>query len=190
MTMKFIRLPALIALSLFVALPGRTQTTPNQLTPDAVEAVSLEPVIIEIVPITGTLKESVVVLSARQLVWLGRQGVDDRRFQAANISVAFLRNDATGDVKMTFAAQVSSFGYRPVDEAKLNVIVRTKTGASIHSWNFGLSIRCADKGRPLAPISHNVPSDIAANVFNNVGTVEIAEYREPGYPRVMARRCP
>ena len=189
MTIKFVRLPALIALSLFVVLPARMQTTtPNQLTPDAAEAVSLELIVFEIVPITGTLKES--VQKGQELVWLGGQGANDRRFQATNISVAFLRNDATGDVKMTFAAQVSSFGYRPVDEAKLNVIVRTKTGASIHSWNFGLSIRCADKGRPVAPMSHNVPSDITANVFNNVGTVEIADYREPNYPRVMARRCP
>jgi hypothetical protein len=186
---NIIRLPALIAVSLFVALPARAQTTtPNQLTPDAADAVSFEPVIFEIAPITGTLKES--VQKGQQLVWLGRQGANDRRFQATNISVAFLRNDANSDVKMTFAAQVSSFGYRPVDEAKLNVIVRTRTGASIHSWNFGLSIRCADKGRPVAPISHNVPSDIAANVFNNVGTVEIADYREPNYPRVIARRCP
>jgi len=186
---NIIRLPALIAVSLFVALPARAQTTtPNQLTPDAADAVSLEPVIFEIVPITGTLKES--VQKGQQLVWLGRQGVDDRRFQAANISVAFLRNDATGDVKMTFAAQVSSFGYRPVDEAKLNVIVRTKSGAAIDSWNFGISVRCADKDRPLAPVTHDVPNDIAANVFTNVGAVEIADYREPNHPRVRVRRCP
>ena len=75
--MKLIRFPALIALSLFVALPARTQTPPNQLTPDAADAVSLEPVIFEIVPITGTLKES--VQKGQQLVWLGRQGANDRR---------------------------------------------------------------------------------------------------------------
>jgi hypothetical protein len=43
--------------------------------------------------------------------------------------------------------------------------------------------------RALAPVTHEVPSDIAANVFTNVGTVEIGEYREPNYPRVMVRRC-
>jgi len=90
---------------------------------------------------------------------------------------------------MTFAANVSSFGYRPVDEARLNVIVRTKSGAAIHSWNFGISVRCADKDRPLAPVTHDVPNDIAANVFTNVGTVEIADYREPNHPRVRVRRC-
>ena len=91
---------------------------------------------------------------------------------------------------MTFAGRVSSLGYRPVDEAKLNVIVNTKSGASIYSWNFDISVRCSDRNRPLAPVTHEVPGEIAANVFTNVGTVEIADYREPNYPRVMARRCP
>ena len=91
---------------------------------------------------------------------------------------------------MTFAGQVSSLGYRPVDEAKLNVIVRTKSGAAIHSWSFDISVRCSDNNRPLTPVSHELPSDIAANVFTNVGSVVIADYREPNYPRVMARRCP
>src|SRR6516162_4726899 len=183
MTIKLARRAALVALSLLVAWPGRTQTiTQNQTTPDRVETVSLEPAVLEIAPITGTLK-------GQQLVWFGKEDAKDRRFQAANMSVAFLRNEATGGVKMTFAANVSSFGYRPVDEAKLNVIVRTKSGAAIHSWNFGISVRCADKDRPLAPVTHDVPNDIAANVFTNVGTVEIADYREPNHPRVRVRRC-
>jgi len=189
MTIKLARRAALVALSLLVAWPGRTQTTTqNQTTPDPVETVSLEPAILEIAPITGTLKES--VQKGQQLVWFGKEDPKDRRFQAANMSVAFLRNEATGGVKMTFAANISAFGYRPVDEAKLNVIVRTKSGAAIHSWNFGISVRCADKDRPLAPVTHDVPNDIAANVFTNVGAVEIADYREPNHPRVRVRRCP
>jgi hypothetical protein len=91
-----------------------------------VETVSLEPAMLEIAPITGTLKES--VQKGQQLVWFGKGDPNDRRFQATNMSVAFLRNEATGGVKMTFAANISAFGYRPVDEAKLNVIVRTKSG--------------------------------------------------------------
>ena len=35
-----------------------------------------------------------------------------------------------------------------------------------------------------------VPNDIAANLFNNVGTVEISEYREPNAPILTARQCP
>jgi hypothetical protein len=91
---------------------------------------------------------------------------------------------------MTFAGRVSSLGYRPVGEAKMNVIVRTKSGVSIYSCNFDLSVRCSDNNRSVAPVSHEVPRDIAANVFTNVGSVEIADYREPNYPRMMARRCP
>jgi hypothetical protein len=78
----------------------------------------------------------------------------------------------------------------PGREAKLNVIVRTKGGASIHSWSFGISVRFVDNNRPLGPLTQEVPSNIAANAFTNVGAVEIAEYREPNYPRVMVRRCP
>ena len=71
----------------------------------------------------------------------------------------------------------------------MNIIVRTKGGASIYSWSFGLSVRCSDNNRP-APLTEKVPSDVAANVFANVGTVEIAEYREPNLPTVKVRRCP
>ena len=58
MTIKLARRAALVALSLLVASPGRAQTTTqNQITPDPVETVSLEPAVLEIAPITGTLKE-------------------------------------------------------------------------------------------------------------------------------------
>jgi len=33
-----------------------------------------------------------------------------------------------------------------------------------------------------------VPNDIAPNLFNSVGTVEISEYREPNSPILTARR--
>jgi hypothetical protein len=189
MTINLTRRTALIGFSTFVALPVHAQTTPpSEPIPDAVESVSLEqPAVFEITPITGTLKET--VQKGQQLIWRGK-GPNDRRFQVTDISVAFLRNEGGGEVKMTFAGHVSSLGYRPVDEAKLNVIVRTKGGASIHSWSFGISVRCADNKRPLAPLAQELPSDIAANVFINVGAVEIAEYREPNHPRMMVRRCP
>jgi hypothetical protein len=183
------RCTVLIGLSTFLALPVRAQTTaPGGPTPDAVESVSLEqPAIFEITSISGTLKET--VQQGQQLIWRGRGSPNDRRFQVTNISVAFLRDGTAGEVKMTFAGDISSLGYRPVDEAKLNLIVRTKGGASIYSWSFGLSVRCSDSNRP-APLTEKVPSDVAANVFANVGTVEIAEYREPNLPTVKVRRCP
>ena len=189
MTINLTRRTALIGLSSFVASRVRAQTNPpSNSTPDAAESVSLEaPAVFDITPTTGTLKET--VQKGQQLIWRGKEP-NDRRFQVTDISVAFLRNERGGEVKMTFAGQVSSLGYRPVDEAKLNVIVRTKSGAAIHSWSFDISVRCSDNNRPLTPVRHEVPSDIAANLFTNVGSVVIADYREPNYPRVMARRCP
>ena len=189
MTINLTRRTALIGLSSFVASRVRAQTnSPSNSTPDAAEPVSLEaPAVLDITPTTGTLKET--VQKGQQLIWRGK-GPNDRRFQVTDISVAFLRNEGGGEVKMIFAGRVSSLGYRPVDEAKLNVIVRTKSGASIYSCNFDISVRCSDNNRLFAPVSHEVPRDIAANVFTNVGSVEIADYREPNYPRVMARRCP
>lgn len=174
-----------MALATFVALSARAQT---QTTPEGVESVSLEPATFDITPISGSLKET--RQNGQRLNWHGKGGPDDRRFQITNISVAFLRNEATGEVKMTFVGDVSSLGYRPVDEAKLNVIVRTRGGSSIYSWSIGISVRCADKDRPLTLVNQDVPSDVAATVFSNVGAVEIAEYRDPKYPPVQARRCP
>jgi hypothetical protein len=187
--MDLARRAALIGLSILVGLPVRAQTTDTGgPTPDAVESVTLEqPAIFEIRSTTGTLKET--VQKGQQLTWRGKGGSEDRRFQVGNISVAFLRNEATGELKMTFAGNASSLGFRPLDEARLNIIVRTKAGASIHSWSLGVSIKCADYDQPLAPLTHEVPSDIAANVFTNVGSVEIAERRDPNLRRVMVRRC-
>ena len=67
----------------------------------------------------------------------------------------------------------------PEGDPKVEVIIRTRDGASIYSWTVGFSVRCADANRPLPPLSHAVPNDIAPNLFNSVGTVEISEYREP-----------
>ena len=74
-------------------------------------------------------------------------------------------------------------------DAKLNVIVRAKGGASLHSWNFDISVKCADKDRPLTPLTHDVPNDVVANVFSNVSTIEIAEPADPTYRGVSVQRC-
>ena len=75
-------------------------------------------------------------------------------------------------------------------QAKVEVIIRTRGGASIYSWTVGLSVRCADTNRPLPPLSQTVLNDIAPNLFNAVGTVEISEYREPNSPILAGRQCP
>jgi hypothetical protein len=92
-------------------------------------------------------------------------------------------------VKITFAGHVSAFGWQPDGEPKLNVTARTRGGASIYSWTFDISVRCADNNRPLPSLGQTVPNDIAANLFNSVGAVEISEYREPNSPILTARQC-
>jgi len=87
------------------------------------------------------------------------------------------------------SSRSSSISFRCDEFVRRNLTTTVASGAAIHSWNFGISVRCADKDRPLAPVTHDVPNDIAANVFTNVGTVEIADYREPNHPRVRVRRC-
>jgi hypothetical protein len=57
------------------------------------------------------------------------------------------------------------------------------------SGGFGISVKCADKDRPLTLLTHDVPSDVAANVFTNVSTVEIAEPSELNYRGVSVQRC-
>jgi hypothetical protein len=180
---------ALICLLALVTLPVRAQTTETGgPTPDAIQPVTLEqPATFEVRSTSGTLKET--IQQGEQLIWLGKGGPDDRRFQIGNVSVAFLRNETAGELKMTFAGSASALGYRPIEEARLNVIVHTKAGASIYSWSIGVFIKCADYKQPLAPLVHEVPRDVAANVFNNVGTVEIAERRDPNLRRVMVRSC-
>ena len=165
-----------------LAQPDQTsQPTPN--------AVSVEQsAVFDVMPVTGTLKET--VQKRQQLVWRARRSPDERRFELTDMSVALLRNEAPGEVRITFAGHVSALGWRPEGDPKLEVIIRTRGGASIYSWTFGFSVRCADTNRPLPPLSQVVPNDIASNLFNSVGTVEISEHREPNSPILTTRQCP
>jgi len=178
---------ALIALAALLASPAHAQpAAPGQPPPNA---VSIEQsAVFDVKPATGALKET--VQRGQQLVWRARRGTNDRRFGLSDMSVAFLRSEAPTEVKITFAGHVSAFGWRPESDPKLEVIVRTRGGASIYFWNFAVSVRCADSNRPLPPFSQVVPNDITANLFNSVGTVEISEYREPNAPILTARQCP
>ena len=177
------RRAAFIALATCVAVPAHGQTSRQN-----VELVTLDrPAAFEIAPNTGSLKES--VQKGQQLVWHQKDKPNDPRFQITNISIAFLREQSGGQVKMTFSGNVSSLGYLTSEDAKLNAIVRAKGGASLHSWGFEISVKCGDKDRPLTPLTHDVPNDVAANVFSNVSTVEIAEPSEPNYRGVSVQRC-
>jgi hypothetical protein len=183
------RRAALTALSAFVAFPIHAQTAPKSKSDPGAESVTLErPVVFEITPTSGSLKET--VQKGQQLTWRRHSSPNDPRFQVTNIAVAFLRNESAGEVKMTFGGKISSVGgFHTTDEVKLNVIVRTKGGASIYSWSPGISAKCIDNNQPLVPLVHKLPNDIAANVFTNVGSVEISEYRDPNFPRIKVRRC-
>jgi hypothetical protein len=183
---------ALIALAAFLAGPAHAQqpapgqAPPNQPQPNAVSVE--KSAVFEVRPASGALKET--MQRGQQLVWRARRGTNDRRFALTDMSVALLRSEAPTEVKITFAGHVSAFGWRPESDPKLEVIVRTRGGASICFWNFAVSVRCADSNRPLPPLSQVVPNDIAANLFNNVGAVEISEYREPNAAILSARQCP
>ena len=178
---------ALIALAAFLAGPAHAQpAAPGQPPPNAVSVEGSA--VFDVKPATGALKET--VQRGQQLVWRARRSPNDRRFELTDMSVALLRSEAPTEVKITFAGHVSAFGWRPESDPKLEVIVRTRGGASIYFWNFAVSVRCADSNRPLPPLSQVVPNDIAANLFNNVGAVEISAYREPNDAILTAQQCP
>ena len=99
-------------------------------------AVSIEQsAVFDVTPVTGTLKQT--VQKRQQLVWRARRSPNERRFELTDMSVALLRNEAPGEVKITFAGHVSALGWRPEGDPKLEVIIRTRGGASIYSWTFG-----------------------------------------------------
>jgi hypothetical protein len=98
------RRAACIGLATCVALPARAQMSRPR---DAAEFVTLgRPATFEIAPNTGSLKES--VQKGQQLVWHPKEKPNDPRFQITNISVAFLREQSGGQVKMTFTGNISS----------------------------------------------------------------------------------
>jgi hypothetical protein len=57
-------------------------------------------------------------------------------WQCSSVAAHGTRAAAGGQLKMTFAGNVSSLGYLTAEDAKLNVIVRAKGGASLHSGGF------------------------------------------------------
>ena len=183
MTINATRRAALIVFAICATSVAHAQTS----RPQNGEFVMLDrPAVFEITPNTGSLKES--VQKGQPLVWHPKEKPNEPRFQVTNMSVAFLRSESGGQLKMTFTGNVSSLGYLTGEEAKLNAIVRAKGGASLHSWSFDISVKCADKDRPLTPLTQDVPNDLAQNI-HNVSTVEIAEPAEPNFLGVKVQRC-
>jgi len=86
------------------AWPLTARAQPGQTSQPPPYAVSVEqPAVFDVTPITGTLKET--VQKQQQLVWRARRSPNERRFELADMSVALLRNEASGEVKITFAGQ-------------------------------------------------------------------------------------
>jgi hypothetical protein len=190
MTAIMTRRTMLIGLAASAPIPAGAQTPPaakQKAAPTEEFAVLDRPAVFEMSSQSGTLKET--VQNGEDLIWRHKDNPSDRRFQISNIAVAFLRSETGGQVKMTFSCSVSSLGYLPSDEIKLNVIVRSKGGAALHSWSLGLPIKCADKNQSITPLTSEVPKDFAANVFTNVNSVEVSEFAEPSVPGVKVQRC-
>jgi hypothetical protein len=185
----FTRRSTVIGLAAFFAAPLQAQPAPpgKAKQQDAGELVVLErPAVFEINTQTGTLKET--VQNGQDLIWHQKGKSSDRRFQVSSIAVAFLRSETGGQVKMTFSCNVSSHGHA-ADSVQLNVIARSKGGAAIYTWPLDIAVKCADKNQSHTPFTHEVPRDVAANVFTNVSTVEVAEHTEPNFPGVKVQRC-
>ena len=97
-----------------LAQPGQTSQPPPN-------AVSVEQsAVFDVTPITGTLKET--VQKQQQLVWRARRSPNERRFELTDMSVVLLRNQAPGEIKITFAGHVSALGWRPEGDPKVEVL--------------------------------------------------------------------
>jgi hypothetical protein len=84
---------------------GAQQGQTSQPPPNA---VSIEQsAVFDVTPVTGTLKET--VQRQQQLVWCARRSPNERRFELTDMSVALLRNEAAGEVIITFAGHVSAW---------------------------------------------------------------------------------
>jgi hypothetical protein len=187
--MDVTRRAALISLSALVVPPARAQPEPKNAPkqPNPEFAALENPVVLDIATTTGSLKES--VQKGQELVWHIKNRPADRAFQMTNLAVALMRTETGGQLILTFSCNVSSSGYMTSEEAKLNMIMRTKGGAALHAWAFGVSVKCTDKNQSVPPQTHEVPKDIAANVFTNSFSSEIAEYTEPNLPEQKVLRC-
>jgi len=181
------RRSALIVIPALAAAPASGQAAPQTGSKNGAELVELErSAAFEIISHSGSLKET--AQGGQDLIWHRKGKSIERRFQLTNVSIAFLRSETGGQLKMTLSCNITSFGYS-VEEARLNVIVRSKGGAALHTWGIAIAVKCEDKNQSLTPLTQVVPADLASNVFNHVGTVEVTEYAEPNFPGIEVRRC-
>ena len=184
MTMILTRRTALIVFSACVA-PVRAQPS---LKPDTWEFAELEKsAVFDLASISGNLKET--IQRGQELVWLRKEKPTDRAFQLTRMSVGLIRGQVGDQVMLTVSSDILSLGYGTVEEASLHVIVRTKGGAALHTSALGVWVECTDKIQSLHPQAQEMPRGVAANLFTNASSVEIADHIEPNFPGVKVQRC-
>jgi hypothetical protein len=189
------RRAALIGLPAVIVLPARAEPNPKaDPSPKAAPkqpaeelAVLEKSAVFDVSTTSGSLKES--VQNGQDLIWHKKGQSSERFFQISNIAMGLLRSETGGQLTVTFSCNVSSLGYMTPEEAKLNMILRTKGGAALHSWTFAVAVKCTDKSQSLPPQTHDVPKEISANVFTNIYSIEIAEYTEPNLSEQKAQKC-
>jgi hypothetical protein len=189
MKMHITRRAAIIGLTAFVMRPARAQPSPKNVPKQPeVEIATLEKsAVFDIATTSGSLKES--VQNGQELIWHRKDQPAERAFELSNIAVGLIRSETGGQLMVTFSCEVSSLGYGTSEDAKLNMILRTKGGAPLHALALAVAVKCTDKNKAPAPQSHEVPKEIAANVFTNVNSIEITEYTEANVPELKIQRC-
>ena len=125
----------------FVTSPVGAQTSQTgKPKANASEIATLEKAaVFEINPNSGSLKES--VQKGQELIWHRKENPNDVRFKLTNISLALLRSEAGGQVKITFSCNISSLGYLTPDEAKLNILIRATSQSAINSACTAVGLR-------------------------------------------------
>jgi hypothetical protein len=187
MITKVTRRAALIGLSAVAAMPVRAQSPKNIPRPGVDLATLEKAAVFEIDQKSGGLRET--IQKEQELFWRLKESPNDRTIQISNISIAFIRGDTGGQIRMSFSCNISSLGFLSTDEAKLNIIARSKGGASLYAWSLGIPVKCTDKNQTLSPQTHEIPNEIAPNLFTNVSTVEVAEPTGPNFPGLKLQRC-
>jgi hypothetical protein len=185
MTIHITRRGAIAGLSALVAAPAGAQQAPKG---DAADVAALEKsAVFDVTPVSGTLKET--VQKGQELNWRRKGGGAEAAFQLANISIGLLRSETGGQLTLTFSCNITSLGYPPAEAAKLNIIIRSKGGAALHTAALEVPVKCTDKNQTLSPQKQDVPKELAANVFTNVNAIEIAENEEANRAGLKVQRC-
>jgi hypothetical protein len=164
----------LLALSSLVAFPTLRPSLAREAPKTATLMTLDKAAVFKVTSNGGNLKET--VQEGQILSWKQKEPPGQTVLEMTDISVGLLHSETGGGVKITFSCSFRTHGYRTLSDLKLNVVCRSKGGAALYAWNFGVTLRCGENKQTLAPRAYDIPSDVAANVFAHVDAVEIAQY--------------